>query len=309
MKENGVSSVLANGIQIAYEEYGNAGDPVLLMVQGLGMPLSAWPPVYLEPLVAAGFRVIIFDNRDIGRSQLLSDLKVPNMLLELLRLKLRMKVRAPYQLDDMMRDTVGLMDALQIDSAHLVGVSMGGMISQLLAIHEPTRVRSLTSIMSTTNDRKLPGPTKAVKKHIARGPRSTAPEEQLKYHWKLWRLLGSPKYPLSDEELGQFLKRVFERGVTAEGVARQALAIFAAPSRVQALQTLEIPTLIIHGDADPLIRVECGTQTARAIPDAKMVTITGMGHDLPQELAARLTGLIVEHAKRVDAGSGRKVTA
>jgi pimeloyl-ACP methyl ester carboxylesterase len=302
-------TVFGNGLQIAYEEYGDADDPVLLMVQGLGMPLTAWPPVLVEALVAQGFRVIIFDNRDIGRSQVLHQMKVPNVLWQTLRLKLHMRIKAPYQLDDMMRDVEGLMDALGIESVHLVGVSMGGMISQLLAIHEPRRVRSLTSIMSTTNDRKLPGPTKAVSRHIVRGPKAPTDEARLEYHWKLWRLLGSPAYPLSDEELGRFLQRVFERGITAQGIARQTLAIFAAPNRVEKLQKLDVPTLVIHGEADPLIPVECGIQAAEAIPGAKLVTIPGMGHDLPEALTPRLTRMIAEHAKAVEADVCREKIA
>jgi pimeloyl-ACP methyl ester carboxylesterase len=275
------------------------------MVQGLGMPLAAWPPTFIALLAAEGFRVIVFDNRDIGQSALLREMTVPNMFVQILRLKFGMRVNAPYQLDDMMRDVVGLMDALDIESAHLVGVSMGGMISQLLAIHEPRRVRSLTSIMSTTSERKLPGPTKAVRRHIVRGPTANTDAARLDYHWKLWRLLGSPAYPLSDEELGGFLQRVFDRGMTAAGTARQTLAIFAAPSRVEALQKLDVPTLVIHGDADPLIPLECGIHTAHAIPGARMATIPGMGHDLPEALAPRLTRLIAQHAMAIESGTGR----
>lgn len=297
--------VKSNDVELAFEEYGDAAHPVLLMVQGLGMPLAAWPPVFIESLVAKGFRVIVFDNRDIGRSQLLHEMTVPNMLAQLLRLKFRMQVRSPYRLDDMMRDVVGLMDALDIESAHVVGVSMGGMIAQLLAIHEPQRVRSLTSIMSTTSDRKLPGPTPAVRQHFMRGPKAKTDAARLEYHWKLWRLIGSPAYPLSDDELAGFLKRVFERGITAAGTARQTLAIFAAPSRAQNLQQLSVPTLVIHGDADPLIPLECGIQTAKAIPGALMETIPGMGHDLPDALAPRLTELIARHARAAEPGAGR----
>lgn len=289
--------VLSNGIEIAYEDHGNLGNPVMLMVQGLGMPLAAWPPVMIEGLVAEGFRVVTFDNRDIGRSQLLNEMKVPNMLWQTLRRKLRMKVKAPYQLADMMRDVVGLLDALGIESAHVVGVSMGGMISQLLAIHEPRRVRSLTSIMSNTGNRRMPGPTKAVTRHVMRGPQGQTDEDRLAYHWKLWRLIGSPGYRLPDEELSEFLQRVFARGMTAAGTARQTLAIFATPSRVAELSRLDTPTLVIHGDSDPLVPVECGFDTASAIPGARTTIIEGMGHDLPVALTERFVRLIAQHAK------------
>jgi pimeloyl-ACP methyl ester carboxylesterase len=288
---------MSNGIDIAYEEHGDAGNPVLLLVQGLGMPLAAWPPAMIEGLVAEGFRVVTFDNRDIGRSQLMKEMKLPNMLWQTLRRKVGMKVKAPYQLSDMMRDVTGLLDALNIDAAHIVGVSMGGMISQLLAMHEPQRVKSLTLIMSSTSKRKLPGPGKAVTRHVMRGPKAPTDQARLAYHWKLWRLIGSPGYRLSDEELRGFLNRVFERGMTAAGTARQTLAIFAAPSRVTDLNKLAVPTLVIHGDSDPLIPVECGKDIANAIPGARIEIIEGMGHDLPVALNDRLNRLITRHAK------------
>jgi len=293
-------TVKSNGLQIAYEEYGNAAGPVLLMVQGLGMPLSAWPPALIDALVAQGYRVVTFDNRDIGRSELLRHMKVPNMLVQTLRRKFRMRVKTPYELVDMMRDVEGLMDALDIASAHLVGISMGGMISQLLAIHAPRRVKTLTSIMSTTGSRKLPGPTKEVTRHIVRGPKSATDEGRLEYQWELWRLLGGPGYRLSDQELAGFLRRNFERGMTAAGIARQTLAILAAPSRTAELRKIDIPTLIIHGDADPLIPVECGLATARSIPGARTAIIEGMGHDLPVALTERLARLITQTARTTE---------
>ena len=292
--------VTSNGLQIAYETHGDLSGPTVIMVQGLSMPLTGWPPPLIDALVADGFHVITFDNRDIGHSQLMDDMPVPNMLLQILRRMIRLKVKAPYRLDDMMRDVVGLMDALEIESAHLIGVSMGGMISQLLAIHEPQRVKSLTSIMSTTNDRKLPGPTKALTRHYIRGPAAKTDEAGLAFMWQTWRLLGSPKYPLSDEELSEFLRAVLTRGMTAAGTARQTLAILAAPGRVADLKRLKVPTLIIHGEEDPLIPIECGLATARAIPGSRMISISGMGHDLPLALLPRISRQISQHLKACD---------
>lgn len=289
-----------NGIEIAYEEHGVPTNPVVLLIQGLGVPLSGWPPTLIEGLVAEEYRVVAFDNRDVGRSQLLHDKKVPNMLVQILRRTVRLRVKAPYQLVDMMRDTVGLLDALDIESAHIVGVSMGGMIAQLLAIHEPRRVKSLTLIMSTTGNPKLPGPTKAVTKHIMSRPKAPTDEARLAHYWQLWRLLGSPDYRLSDAELAEFIQAVFERGLTAAGSARQTLAILAAPDRTDALRHLDVPVLVVHGDSDPLIRVECGQALAEAIPGARMTTISGMGHDLPLALMPRFVRLISQHAKVTD---------
>lgn len=300
-------TVSTNGIQIAYEVHGCSHDAVLLLVQGLGMPLAAWPPPLIDALVAEGFRVITFDNRDIGRSELLDHLAVPNIIVQTLRKFVGLKVNAPYQLADMMGDVRGLIDALDIDAVHLVGVSMGGMISQLLALAEPERVTSLVSIMSTTNERGLPGPTKAVRRHIVRGPSEPTREARLAYHWQLWRLLGSPGYPLSEEELGTFLQRIFDRGMTADGTARQMLAIMATPGRRKRLRQLRVPTLVIHGDADPLVPIACGVDTANAIPDAQMVRIDGMGHDLPVALVPRLSRLIADHARAAGSRAGNEV--
>ena len=177
---------------------------------------------------------------------------------------------------------------------------MGGMISQLLAIHEPQRVKTLTSIMSTTGSRKLPGPTKELIRHILRGPKTATFEAGLEFQWKLWRLLGGSHYRLSDADLAEFLRLNFERGMTAAGIARQTLAILAAPSRTAELRKIETPTLVIHGDADPLIPVECGLDTARAIPGARTAIIEGMGHTLPVALTERLVRLITQHVGTVE---------
>ena len=287
----------SNGIELAYETHGDPDNPVLLMLQGLGMPLSAWPKPLLDALVDEGFHVITFDNRDIGKSTLMRDLPVPNMLVQTIRRMVKLKVRAPYQLTDMMRDLVGLMDALEIETAHVVGVSMGGMIAQLLAIHEPQRLDSLTLIMSTTNERRLPGPTREVSRFIMRGPKSQTDKDRLAFQWQLWRMLGSPAYRLSDQELAGFLQMVYSRGVTAAGTARHTLAILAAPGRAADLRRVRIPTLVIHGDSDPLVPIECGRDIANAIPGARMESIEGMGHDLPLQLVPRLSQLIAEHAR------------
>jgi pimeloyl-ACP methyl ester carboxylesterase len=199
----------------------------------------------------------------------------------------------------MMRDVVGLMDALGIDAAHLVGVSMGGMISQLMAIHEPQRVLSLTSIMSTTGDRSLPGPRKHLTRHYARGPASQTDEARLAFLWQTWRILSSQTHPLTDEELAEFLRLILSRGVTSAGIARQTLAILAAPSRVQRLGQLRVPTLVIHGDQDPLFPPECGRATATAIPGARLVAVPEMGHDLPLAILPRICQQISQHLKSV----------
>ena len=293
----------SNNIDIAYDDYGRPGDPALLMVMGLGLPSSAWPPELIEMLVDEGLRVITFDNRDIGLSQRFDDAGVPNLFIESLRRSIGLSVRAPYALTDMMADTAGVLDALGIESAHVVGISMGGMIAQLLAIHEPSRVRSLTSLMSTTGNRRLPGASRRVARHIIRGPRSATPEGRLDYYRKLAWLIGSPDYRPDPAELDARLQRVFSRGMSPASTARQATAILSSASRVAALRNLDVPTMVIHGDEDPLVRVECGYETAAVIPGAQLTTIPGMGHDLPRALWPRLVALIAGHAHATDASS------
>jgi len=300
-------TVRTNSIDIAYDEYGHPDDPAMLMVMGLGLPSSAWPLELIEMLAAERFRVITFDNRDVGLSERFDHKGKPNLIVESLRRSFGLRVRAPYQLMDMMRDTSGVLDALDIESAHVVGVSMGGMISQLLAIYEPHRVRSLASIMSTTGNRRLPRPRRAVTRHVLRGPRSTQTEDRLEYFRRLLWLMGSPDYRPDPDDVEARLERIFSRGISPQSTARQATAILAAKSRVPELRKLNVPTIVIHGEEDPLVRVECGHDTAAAIRGAKIATIPGMGHDLPRELWPTLTELISGHAKSADdAASGNK---
>lgn len=299
-KEQSMPRLLSNGINIAYEDYGKPGDPVLLLLQGLNLPCSGWPPILIDALVAEGYRVITPDNRDIGQSDSLDQLGKPNLLLQIVRHGLHLKVKAPYQLNDMATDMLALIDAMGIDKVHLVGVSMGGMISQIMAIESPQRILSLTSIMSTTNKRGLPGPTKAIRNMLIKGPADRTDEGITTFFWHLWRGLGSPGYPIPDDELRGFLARVFARGMTAGGAARQQTAIIAAPDRVKALGSLQMPMQVIHGDLDPLIPLACGIDTAAAVPGAIMHTIKGMGHDLPNALMPKFTQLITSLARTAD---------
>ena len=300
-------TVTANGIEIAYELHGVEDGPVLLLVQGLSMPLTAWPPRFVDMLVDAGYRVLTFDNRDIGHSELLDHLPTPGLFMQAVKHACRLPVRAPYHLTDMMADTRALLAALDIPKAHVVGVSMGGMIAQLLAMHAPERLISLTSIMSTTGNRRLPGPTSKVRRLVLSRPTGPSAEARLAYHRKLWPMIGSPGFPHTEEELDNFLERIFARGMPATGITRQTLAILAAPSRAAQLGSLRVPTLVIHGDADPLVPVECGRDTARSIPDSELVVIEGMGHDLPDTLLPKLTELIIGHARRGAGTDGRSV--
>jgi pimeloyl-ACP methyl ester carboxylesterase len=286
----------ANGITLAYEEFGDAGHPVILLIMGLGTQMIAWPDEFCESLAARGYRVVRFDNRDIGLSQKIGDAQPPHVLKMLALSRLSVSFRVPYRLQDMAQDAIGLMDALDIQSAHVVGASMGGMIAQLLAAHFPFRVQTLTSIMSTSGRKSLPGAKPAVALHMLRRPNSNDASVLQDYSMKTWRLIGSPAYQPSDDELREKLTRSFQRSYYPSGHSRQMAAIIASGDRVAVLKKIVAPTLVIHGRSDPLVPVAGGIDTARLVRGAKLELIDGMGHDLPRPLLPRFVDLISQHA-------------
>lgn len=295
--------IRCNGINIAFDDYGDINDPVILMLMGLSLPSSAWPTEILQGLVARGYRVITPDNRDCGLSQSMDHLKTTNFRWQILRNWLGLNIDAPYQLSDMMRDQVELLNELGVDKFHLVGLSMGGMIAQLIAIHNPQRVLSLSSIMSTSARRGLPGPRKNVLRMIVRRPQNSSESARLSHAEEIWKLLSGPGHKVSEEQLRQFVRRIYDRGMNPVGTGRQLLAILAAPSRVAELGQLRMPVQVIHGDADPLVPVECGRDTAKSVPGAVIHEIKGMGHDLPQQLYPLFVELIANHAATARLGN------
>ncbi len=289
--------VTVNNTEIAYEFSGSKDNPVLLLIHGLASPLTAWPESLVAQLVAEGFCVLRFDNRDVGQSQKLDTLGTPNLVRNWLKSKFFLPVSSPYSLNDMMADAESLLDALGIEEAHVVGASMGGMIAQLLAIHAPKKVKTLTSIMSTTGSRKVPGPTKPVTKHLMTRPAESTAEAILAHNLKTWALIGSPAYVTPESEQRDYIKGIIERGLSGPGAARQSAAIMAASNRAKGLKTLTMPSLVIHGDADPLVNVAGGYDTAKAIPKARLEIIPGMGHDFPPQLHETIAQLICGHAR------------
>jgi pimeloyl-ACP methyl ester carboxylesterase len=285
----------ANGIDICYDIFGDAGAEPMLLIMGLGAQMVLWDDAFCEQIAARGFRVIRLDNRDIGQSTKLSGGKRLTAV-ELLKLRfLKIPVAAPYRLRDMAEDTTGLMDVLGIKSAHLVGASMGGMIAQEIAISFPQRVRSLTSIMSTTGNPRIPPPTRAAAAMLM-APPPTTKDEYLARFAQTWKILRVGSFP-QDEALDRArAERCFERGLNPAGVGRQLRAILASGSRKERLHTVRAPTLVIHGTVDPLVHPAGGKDTAASIPGAKLLMIEGMGHAVPIPMWPEIIDAIDKHA-------------
>nr|WP_314542916.1 alpha/beta hydrolase [uncultured Massilia sp.] len=290
-------SLNANGIRIAFDTAGDPKAPPMLLISGLGLQMSAWPDDFVEGLVDLGFYVIRFDNRDCGLSTKFEHAGTPSLGLAWLKSLLRLPLKPPYALDDMADDAIGVLSALGIARAHVVGASMGGMIAQLVAARYPSRVLTLTSLMSTTGRRGLPGPVPAVRRAFLRRPRSSMDvEASIDHTVQLLQAISSPAYPTPEKHLRRRVARAMRRNCCPGGVARQMLAVAAGGDRTPQLQSISTPTLVIHGAADPLVPLACGVDTAQAVPGARLEVIEGMGHDLPSQLLERLLALIDAHA-------------
>jgi pimeloyl-ACP methyl ester carboxylesterase len=299
--EQGTHFVQSNGIRMAYQAFGDADAPTILLVAGLYNQLIRWPLEFCELLVARGFRVIRFDNRDIGLSDKMEGEVAPSFLRLALHSWFGLPVKVPYSLDDMAADTVGLLDALDIKAVHIVGMSMGGMISQLVAGLYPTRVLSLTSIMSKTGAFGKGAASLSVARQMVKPiPKGTS---ALDNSVMTRQMFGSPAYPESDEEIAIAVKSEFKRSNNPAGYLRQMAAIRSAPSRNKLLNGLKIPVLIIHGNQDTLVDVSGGIETKKQIPHAKLVRFEGMGHTLPQPLLAEFADLIQQTADSAETSS------
>ena len=286
-------------IKIAYEIHGDMNNPIIVIVQGLGMPLTATPPEFVSQLMERGYCLLLLDNRDIGRSDKIQQ-KPPNIIFQVIKYKLGLRVKYFYKLDDMMNDINNLLVKLNIETAHIIGVSMGGMIAQLMAIHHPVKIKSLTSIMSSSGNPKLPGPSWKIAKFILKGSENKNINGSESFYQQLWRLIGSPKYPMLDDEIDSFVKRIVDRGMTSGGSVRQILAIMKSYNRVPQLNKLNVPTLVIHGEEDKLVPIECGVDTADAIKMSELWRIPGMGHDFPFELIDEFVNRISKHIQKAE---------
>lgn len=289
-------TVSSNGIELEVEEFGEKDAPVVVLIMGLGMQLLAWPEPFCQRLAEAGYRVIRFDNRDCGLSHKCHGMKAPHIVKAAMLSRLGKSFPVPYTLDDMALDTIGLFDALGIEQAHIVGASMGGMIAQILAAKHSPRILTMTSIMSTSGHPSYSTPSpKAAKQLFFSRPKSRDIEDILDYSLKVWEVIGSPKYPVDPVTLRTQIRRSVERSSYPQGFLRQLTAILASGSRRRLLQQIEVPTLVIHGNQDPLVPLAGGQDTAAHIPGARLEVIDGMGHNIPPQLHTSITDMLLRH--------------
>ncbi len=290
-------TIRANNIDIYYEDTGPAHAPVILLVMGLGAQMIAWPDEFIQGLVAKGYRVIHYDNRDVGMSQRMDGAEMPNLIWTMFKARLGLPVSVPYTLTDMAKDGIGLLDALGIQKAHVVGASMGGMIVQLLASNHHERVLSMTSIMSSSGKPGLPGARADIQRRfMVKRPANASRDEAVAFGADLVRSFSFPDPARPDNAHAEMAAQAFDRGYYPVGTRRQLLAIIADGSRVERLKTIKVPTLVVHGGADPLVPKEGSEDIARHIPGARLEIIEEMAHDLPPSQVDRMVDLIAGHA-------------
>jgi pimeloyl-ACP methyl ester carboxylesterase len=294
--------VQANGLQIEVEDSATAvadpahlQRPVVLLIMGLGMQLVAWPDDFVQALLAVGYRVVRFDNRDIGLSTAMDHLGKPKIPWTMVKLQLGLHPQPPYTLSAMADDAIGVLDALGIARAHVVGLSMGGMIAQRVAIGAPQRVLSLTSIMSSSGAKGLPGPTPRVFKAMMHQPAGTDEASVVQYFEDFFQVIGSPAFPMPVDEMRTRIRQAYRRSYRPVGTQRQMLAVVTDTDRAALLSRIACPTLVLHGRDDPLVPFANGEDTARRIPGAQLKGIDGMGHDLPAPGVQLLLQALIPH--------------
>lgn len=296
-----MTAVQANGITIEYESIGDVANPPLVLIMGLGSQLTHWPDDFCHGLAERGFRVIRFDNRDVGLSTRFEEAGVPNLRDAMTRAAEGKPVDPPYRAADMAADMVGLLDALRIETAHIVGLSMGGMIGQHIAANHGGRVRSFVSIMSSSGNPNLPPGTPEGRSVLVAAPQDPTSRDSIVDHavW-VYQTIAGPAFPWDEEDLRRHAARSIDRAYHPAGAARQTLAVLADGSRVEMLKRIAVPTLVIHGSDDPLLPVEGGKDTAANIPGAELRVIEGMGHNLAPPLRPILIDAIAAHCARAN---------
>ncbi|MBW1984246.1 MAG: alpha/beta hydrolase [Deltaproteobacteria bacterium] len=290
--------VKANGIQIEYDTFGDSSAKPLLLIIGLGAQMIDWDEKHCRRLADNGHYVIRFDNRDIGLTTKLDDAGIPDIMEAYNLLAQGKQLTAPYTLDDMADDAVGLFEALNVEKAHICGMSMGGMIAQTIAIRHPEKLLSLTSIYSSTGNPELPPPTPEAME-VLLAPPPEKKEAYIEYLLNVFKTISGPGFPFDKKWHRELTVQRYERSFYPDGVGRQLMAILAHGNRKSALASVSVPTLVIHGSDDPLVPVEGGKDTAEAIPGAELIIIEGMGHDLPHDGAwPQIVEAITAHTKK-----------
>ncbi len=288
-----MANATANGLTIEYETTGNRSDPPLLLVMGLGAQLIHWPDGICRALADRGFFVIRYDNRDAGLSSRIESAGMPDLMA-----LVHGKGESPYRLGDMAADGIGLLDALGVEAAHVVGASMGGMIAQHMALDHPRRVRSLCSVMSSPTGRMDEDPPTAEANAVLLRPAPPNRAAAIDAAVEAAKVIGSPGFPFDETAVRERAGRSYDRGWYPLGVLRQFAAIIGTGDWSARLADLDVPTLVIHGDADPLVRPSWGKRTAEAIPGAELLLVPGMGHDLPEGVWPVVTDAVVANAAR-----------
>jgi pimeloyl-ACP methyl ester carboxylesterase len=292
-----MATARANGIDIEYETFGNKSARPLLLIMGLSAQMIFWDTQFCQQLVEREHFVIRFDNRDVGLSSKMDAVGVPDVMAAISARMRGERISPPYTIHDMAADSIGLLDSLGIDKVHVCGASMGGMIAQTMAIEYPHRVSSLTSIMSTTGDPNLPQGKPEVMS-VLLSPPPQEREAAIEQGVRVWRTISGPGFPFDEEWIRRTVTLAYDRGYHPEGAMRQLAAIMAQDDRTEALKRIAIPTLVIHGADDPLVPVEAGKATAEAVPNASILIIEGMGHELPQPVWPQIIDAISKHTER-----------
>ncbi len=293
-----MATISCNNLDIEYERIGKAEDPVILLIAGLGFQLIDWPLQMCQKISEEGYQVIRFDNRDIGLSQKLTEAGIPP-IQDILQAKAAEEaIELPYHLEDMAKDVSCLLRALEIEKAHIIGMSMGGMIAQLVAANYPDQTISLTSIMSSSSDPSLPGPAAEAALVLSSAPQTQDKVQIVQFGLKVNDVVGSPKFRWSRDALQSHIEDCIDRSYSPDGYLRQYAAVLAAKSRRAALKTIKIPSLVIHGGDDPLVQPVCGRDVAEHITGSQYIEIDGMGHDLSPSLCDHLADLLLDHVER-----------
>lgn len=302
-----MAQIKANGIDIEYDITGAADGVPLLLIMGFGSQMTSWTPSFRQALANEGFRVISFDNRDVGLTQRFAG--VPAARDVAAAVAAGKSPDLPYQLADMAADAAGLLDALGIQSAHIAGASMGGMIAQLVALDHPAKARSLISIFSTTGDPSLPRSTPEASAALVTPPPSPSREDVTAHAVRNRKIYASTRWPYDEARVAALAGASWDRAYYPEGTLRQYAAILAAPPRTERLKSLSLPALVLHGTADTLIPWQAGAHTAASIPGSEFVLIDGWGHDLPEPGVPLIVDYMAGFIRRAEAGQARAKAA